>query len=512
MRLRTLVHDVDVKRNDGQTDRLADRLCHGGMHCEGEELGANHHLVVHALEYDGLNNALKQAVAGVDDLEILRTDNDIDRRILLEALVHALEGAAAELDLAVLEHHAVNDIGFADEIRNKGVDRLVVDIGRAADLLDNAVVHNDNAVTHRQRLFLVVGDVDKGDAGTLLNALQLDLHVLAQLEVEGAERLVEQQHTRLAHQCTRDGDTLLLTAGKTGHIAVFKAAQTNQLEHFCGFALDICAVQLFDVQTECNILRNIQVWEQRITLEYGVDLALIRRNIVQTLAVEEYIAGIRLGTVTNTQDITGEVLETNPVSATREDVLAALQKCTGDIEQMPPMYSAIKIGGQKLYELARRGVEVERQPRQITIFELELMGGAGCDYTLRVRCSKGTYVRTLCHDLGQMLGCGACMSSLRRTKAGMFTLSQAITLPQILEFAKENDPQELLMPVDALFSQYPPLIVELGQAEKLRHGAQIKDWHFAPGTYRVYSITGEFLLLGKVENTILTTIKSFFEV
>ena len=141
-----------------------------------------------------------------------------------------------------------------------------------------------------------------------------------------------------------------------------------------------------------------------------------------------------------------------------------------------------------------------------------MLGEADGDYVLRVRCSKGTYVRTLCHDLGQMLGCGACMSSLRRTKAGMFTLSQAITVPQILEFAKENDPQELLMPVDALFSQYPPLIVELGQAEKLRHGAQIKDWHFAPGTYRVYSITGEFLLLGKVENSILTTIKSFFEV
>ena len=156
------------------------------------------------------------------------------------------------------------------------------------------MVHNDNAVAHGERLFLVVGDVDKGDAGTLLDALEFDLHILSQLEVERAERLVEQQHTRLAHQCTRDGDTLLLATGKTGHIAVFKAAQANQLEHFCGFALDVCAVQLFDVQTECNILRNIQVWEQRITLEYGVDLALIRRNIVQTLAVEEYIAGIRL--------------------------------------------------------------------------------------------------------------------------------------------------------------------------------------------------------------------------
>ncbi len=229
-------------------------------------------------------------------------------------------------------------------------------------------------------------------------------------------------------------------------------------------------------------------------------------------AEKEYIAGLKLGTVTNTQDTTGEVLEENPVTVTREDVEAALKTFTGEIEQLPPMFSAIKVNGQKLYTLARKGVEVERKPRRITIFELELLDGAGCDYTIRVRCSKGTYVRTLCHDIGRKLGCGACMSSLRRTKAGMFTLQQAITLPQLLEFAKENDPQELLLPVDALFSKFPPLIVELGQAEKLRHGAQVKDWHFAPGTYRVYSITGEFLLLGKVENTVLSTIKSFFEV
>lgn len=229
-------------------------------------------------------------------------------------------------------------------------------------------------------------------------------------------------------------------------------------------------------------------------------------------AEKEYIAGLKLGTVTNTQDTTGEVLEENLVTVTREDVEAALRVFTGEIEQLPPMFSAIKVNGQKLYTLARKGVEVERKPRRITIFELELLDGAGCDYTIRVRCSKGTYVRTLCHDIGRKLGCGACMSSLRRTKAGMFTLQQAVTLPQLLEFAKENDPQELLLPVDALFSKFPPLIVELGQAEKLRHGAQVKDWHFAPGTYRVYSITGEFLLLGKVENTVLSTIKSFFEV
>ena len=229
---------------------------------------------------------------------------------------------------------------------------------------------------------------------------------------------------------------------------------------------------------------------------------------------KEYVATMRLGLVTDTQDITGEVLEKHGTDGIGEDdVRRVLASFVGETEQLPPMYSSVKVGGKKLYELAREGKTVERKARKITVYEIEYLGTvAENEYKFRVACSKGTYIRTIIDDAGRALGCGACMSSLRRTKAGMFTLSQAITLPQILEFAKENDPQELLMPVDALFSQYPPLIVELGQAEKLRHGAQIKDWHFAPGTYRVYSITGEFLLLGKVENTILTTIKSFFEV
>lgn len=229
-------------------------------------------------------------------------------------------------------------------------------------------------------------------------------------------------------------------------------------------------------------------------------------------AEKEYIAGLKLGIVTNTQDTTGEALETHPVTATREDVEAVLRRFTGEQLQTPPMYSAIKIGGQKLYELARKGKEVERPARRITIFELELLEGSGEEYQLRVRCSKGTYVRTLCHDIGMALGCGGCMQSLRRVQAGSFTLAQAITMPQLLDFAKENDPEALLMPVDALFSAYPPLIVELGQADRLRHGAQVKDWHFAPGTYRVYDLMGDFLLLGRVENGVLTTIKSFFEV
>ena len=229
-------------------------------------------------------------------------------------------------------------------------------------------------------------------------------------------------------------------------------------------------------------------------------------------AEKEYVAGLRLGVVTDTQDTSGTVLETNSVCVTRAQLEAALRQFLGPIEQIPPMYSAIKINGQKLYELARRGQEVARRPRSITIHALELLEGEGADWTVRVRCSKGTYVRTLCHDLGRALGCGGCMSSLRRTRAGSFTLAQAVTMQQVLDFAAGQDPQQLLMPVDAVFAANPPLIVTLGQAAKLKNGAQVKDWQFQPGTYRVYAEDGEFLLLGRVEGGVLTTIKSFFEV
>ena len=229
-------------------------------------------------------------------------------------------------------------------------------------------------------------------------------------------------------------------------------------------------------------------------------------------AEKEYVAGLRLGVATDTQDTSGTVLETNSVCVTRAQLEAALRQFLGPIEQIPPMYSAIKINGQKLYELARRGQEVARRPRSITIHALELLEGEGADWTVRVRCSKGTYVRTLCHDLGRALGCGGCMSSLRRTRAGSFTLAQAVTMQQVLDFAAGQDPQQLLMPVDAVFAAHPPLIVTLGQAAKLKNGAQVKDWQFQPGTYRVYAEDGEFLLLGRVEGGVLTTIKSFFEV
>ena len=135
---------------------------------------------------------------------------------------------------------------------------------------------------------------------------------------------------------------------------------------------------------------------------------------------KEYIAGLKLGVVTNTQDTTGEILEDRPVDVTRDQLLAVLEAFHGWIRQVPPMYSAIKVNGKKLYELARKGREVEREPRTVAIRALELLDETppeGADYLLRVVCSKGTYVRTLCHDIGQALGCGGCMASLRRTRA-----------------------------------------------------------------------------------------------
>ena len=159
---------------------------------------------------------------------------------------------------------------------------------------------------------------------------------------------------------------------------------------------------------------------------------------------KEYIAALRLGVITDTQDITGSVLETRPVAAGREELEAVLERFRGEIAQVPPMYSAVKIGGRKLYELARKGTEVERPSRRVTIRALEVLEEADvrrdapCGFEpepdtwfLRVACSKGTYVRTLCHEIGQALGCGGTLSALRRTRAAGFGLEGAVTLEQV---------------------------------------------------------------------------------
>ena len=225
---------------------------------------------------------------------------------------------------------------------------------------------------------------------------------------------------------------------------------------------------------------------------------------------KEYLAGLRLGQVTDTQDTTGTVLETHPVDVTPEALEAALESFRGDIQQIPPMYSAIKIQGKKLYELARKGREVERPPRNITIHALTVEEQvSGTDFLIRVRCSKGTYVRTLCHDIGRALGCGGTMFSLRRTMAAGFTLAQSHPLPEVLE---HPDPASLLTPVDAYFSGRPELRLRPEAEKKVRNGVSFPLPGTEDGEYRVYGAKGEFLALSRVERGTLRTIKSFFEV
>jgi len=222
---------------------------------------------------------------------------------------------------------------------------------------------------------------------------------------------------------------------------------------------------------------------------------------------KEYIAGLRLGVTTNTQDSTGETLETRPVEAGRAELEQVLPRFTGPIEQVPPMFSAIKVQGKKLYELARKGREVERKPRPVTVHALEVLEQTAPDrYVLRVRCSKGTYVRTLCHDIGQALGCGGCMDALRRTMAAGFAIGQAVTLEQVQEQG-----EALLLPVDRLFMDYPAFrLASPRQEHCCRSGGPVPVRNLAAGTYRVYGQEGDFLCLSRYENGQLRSVKNFF--
>ncbi len=225
-------------------------------------------------------------------------------------------------------------------------------------------------------------------------------------------------------------------------------------------------------------------------------------------AEKAYAAVLRLGVITDTQDLTGTVLEERPVSVTKEELEALLPRFLGQQEQLPPMYSALKIGGKKLYELARKGQEVERKPRKITVFALNLQEFNGREAKIYVHCSKGTYVRTLCHDLGAALGCGGCMAALRRVQAGAYEEDQSHTMEEILVHPR---PEELLLPTDSLFRQHKALTLTAPQEKCVRNGAAF-TYPGLEGTYRLYSQEGEFLALGQVREGKLSTIKSFFEV
>jgi tRNA pseudouridine55 synthase len=188
----------------------------------------------------------------------------------------------------------------------------------------------------------------------------------------------------------------------------------------------------------------------------------------------------------------------------------ALSRFTGDIMQIPPMYSAVKIGGKRMYELARRGIEADRPPRPITIHRLELVGVVGEDYILRVTCSKGTYVRTLCADIGDFLGCGAVMSSLRRTRVGAFGILTARELDAVVSAGERGEAEDMLFPVDSLFESFPAAVANPVCEHRCKSGAHYPCPDLPDGRYRVYSQSGEFLMLGDAKSGRMNIGKTFF--
>ena len=216
-------------------------------------------------------------------------------------------------------------------------------------------------------------------------------------------------------------------------------------------------------------------------------------------ADKAYAATILLGVTTSTGDLEGKVTARSKVQAEREGIGHVLKRFVGQIFQTPPMHSAIKRGGQPLYKLARAGGEVPREPRSIVIRSLTLLGLEGEELKLSVSCSKGTYIRVLAEDIGRQLGCGACLSALRREGVGGFRLSQsAVTLEQLEQMAP-SDRDALLLPEDALVSSLPRLDLDAAGALRLRHGQSVErsEAHVA-GLARIYGPSREFLGIGEV--------------
>lgn len=215
---------------------------------------------------------------------------------------------------------------------------------------------------------------------------------------------------------------------------------------------------------------------------------------------KEYIAGLRLGLTTDTEDTTGKTLTESDDIPPKETVLETAKTFVGDIMQVPPLYSALKVNGQKLVDLARQGITVEREARPITIYALDI-DGDGKDYTMCVACSKGTYIRTLCADIGAKLGCGGAMSSLIRTKAGIFDLENAYTL-EALEAMTPEERYAKLLPTELLFEDYPIAHLSDFYAKLSRNGCEIYERKIGASfplgeKLRVYDKNG-FFAVGEV--------------
>lgn len=231
---------------------------------------------------------------------------------------------------------------------------------------------------------------------------------------------------------------------------------------------------------------------------------------------KRYVARVRLGLTTDTLDITGTVLERRPVSVGQEEIRAAAASFQGEQSQLPPMYSAVKVGGQRLYQLARQGRQVERTPRSVLIDSIETRDfdpQAG-EFTLEVLCSKGTYIRTLCHDLGQKLGCGAALAALRRTLSSGYRVEDSIPVGEAVRLAGEGRLSERVLPLESAFASLPAVRLHGRDAVQFCNGARL-PWkppneEFARGLSAVYA-EGRFAGLARAdgENGLLIPFRIF---
>lgn len=214
-------------------------------------------------------------------------------------------------------------------------------------------------------------------------------------------------------------------------------------------------------------------------------------------ADKTYIACVQLGVTTDTADAEGQVLETRPVAVAEAELLAVLERFRGEIDQVPPMYSALKRDGRPLYEYARAGIEIERAARRVTIHEIRLLAWHGDKFDIEVACSKGTYIRTLAADIGAALGCGAHLAALRRTRIGALDIGDAVGL-DVLEALDTAERDSRLHPADALLAKLPK--AELGEADTQRvlHGQGVRWAGEGGARYRLMACDGRFLGVGEM--------------
>ena len=235
---------------------------------------------------------------------------------------------------------------------------------------------------------------------------------------------------------------------------------------------------------------------------------------------KEYIATLRLGMMTDTQDISGKILEERDVLVSPQEVRRVILSFLGDSMQIPPMYSALKVNGKKLYELAREGKEVERAARPITVYGIEVLQEEHPEYVFKVECSKGTYIRTLCHDIGEQLGCGGVMTKLIRSRVGEFEIEKAHTLDELQRLADQGILSETIVPVEKMFEDYPALVVKESSHKVIQNGNQLKKEDFLENTeeiadgkeIRVYSHQNIFFGIYRYEKRrkLFSPVKMFF--